>query len=78
MAEPDYDKTRRWLLGLAEAQVTASGSRATFVSDMYFEAAEAIKDLQTQLATEKALVHYYRTLAQIAATNPLTEEVPNG
>jgi hypothetical protein len=45
MAEPDYAKTRRWLLGPAEAQVTASGSRATFVSDMYFEAAEAIETL---------------------------------
>jgi hypothetical protein len=50
MAEPDYGKTRRWLLGLAEAQVTASGSRATFVSDMYFEAAEAIDTLLKQQA----------------------------
>lgn len=51
MAEPDHEKTRRWLLGLAERQVMASGSRATFVSDMYFEAAEAIETLLKQQDT---------------------------
>ena len=46
MAEKlDHDKLIRWLRGLAEAAVTASGSRATFTSDMYFDAADAIGNL---------------------------------
>lgn len=47
--EFDTGRVRRWLLGLAEATVTANGSRATFVSDMYFEAAEAIERLKRNL-----------------------------
>lgn len=50
----DYDSTRRYLLGLAEAAVTANGNRATFVSDMYFEAAEAIETLIVENTTLKA------------------------
>jgi hypothetical protein len=69
-AEVDYDKIVRWCRGLAEAQVTANGSKASFVSDMYFDAADAIEKLRTELAAERALVHYYRTLAQIASTPP--------
>jgi hypothetical protein len=46
---PDHDKLIRWLRGLAEAAVTANGSRATFASDMYFEAAEAIASLQGEV-----------------------------
>ncbi len=68
--EIDYDKIIRWCRGLAEKQATANGSKASFVSDMYFEAADAIERLRTELAAEKALVHYYRTLAQIASTPP--------
>lgn len=49
----DYTKLIRWLRGLAERQVMASGSRATFVSDMYFDAADAIENLQE--ATEKTI-----------------------
>lgn len=41
----DHDKLIRWLRGLASRQVTAAGSRATFTSDMYFEAADAIGNL---------------------------------
>ncbi len=41
----DWERVVRWLLGLAERQVTVAGSRATFVSDMYFEAAECIERL---------------------------------
>jgi len=48
MSGKRYEKLHRWLLGLAEAQVTASGSRATFVSDMYFDAAEAINTLEAE------------------------------
>jgi hypothetical protein len=40
------NKLIRWLRGLAERQVTAAGSRATFTSDMYFDAADAIETLQ--------------------------------
>jgi hypothetical protein len=64
MAEPDYAKTRRWLLGPAEAQVTASGSRATFVSDMYFEAAEAIETLMKQQADHQAKVREYMDICE--------------
>lgn len=41
----NHDKLIRWLRGLAAAAVTAAGSRATFTSDMYFEAADAIGNL---------------------------------
>lgn len=50
----DHDRVKRWLLGLAERQVTASGSRATFTSDMYFEAAESIEQLSAEIANLKA------------------------
>ena len=46
---PDTDKLVRWLRGLAERQVNASGSRATFVSDMYFEAADAIEQARAEI-----------------------------
>lgn len=39
------DELIRRLRGLAEAAVNASGSRATFVSDMYFEAADRLAAL---------------------------------
>lgn len=42
----DTSKLIRWLNELAERQVTVSGSRATFVSDMYFEAASRLPALQ--------------------------------
>jgi len=64
MADPDYDRTRLWLLGLAETQVTASGSRATFVSDMYFEAAEAIDTLMKQQAGHQAKVSEYMDICE--------------
>lgn len=47
--EDDAGRIRRWLQGLAEATVRANGGRATFVSDMYFEAAEAIERLERNL-----------------------------
>jgi hypothetical protein len=47
MSTPDHEKLIRWLRGLAENTVTNNGSRRSFVSDMYFEAADAIASLQT-------------------------------
>lgn len=44
----DTPKLIRWLEGLAERQVTSSGSRATFVSDMYFEASSRLSSLQEE------------------------------
>lgn len=50
MSEPvSNDKIVRWLRGLAEAAVNAAGSRATFVSETYFEAADRIEALGNQL-----------------------------
>jgi hypothetical protein len=46
----NHGKLIRWLRGIAERQVTAAESRATFTSDMYFDAAEAIETLQAEKA----------------------------
>ena len=49
MAEKlNHGKLIRWLRGIAERQVTALGNQATFTSDMYFDAAEAIETLQAE------------------------------
>mgnify|MGYP000888566680 CR=1 FL=1 len=47
--ENDTAKLIRWLRGRAEAAVTAAGSRATFKSDMYFSAADAIEGLDAHV-----------------------------
>lgn len=39
----------RWCRELAKRQVAAAESRATFASDMYFEAADAIEKLRAAL-----------------------------
>jgi hypothetical protein len=46
MAEINHDQTIRWLRGLAERQVTASGSRRTFIRlfSNCFEDGSASKD----------------------------------
>ena len=49
----EYSKLIRWLHGCAERQVMAAGSRATFISDMFFEAADAIERLYE--ANEKTI-----------------------
>ncbi len=64
MTEPvkDPDSTRRYLLCLAKARVEASGGRPTFVSDMYFQGAEAIETLMAEnsdlCAAARALIKY--------------------
>lgn len=66
----DHDRVKRWLLGLAERQVTASGSRATFTSDMYFEAAESIEQLSAEIAKLKAELEEAREAVKPFAAIP--------
>jgi hypothetical protein len=51
---PDHETLIRWLRGLAENTVTNNGSRRSFVSDMYFEAADAIATMRDAVIEECA------------------------
>jgi hypothetical protein len=66
MTPIDHDKLVRWLRGLAEAAVTANGSRATFASDMYFEAADAIASLQGEVERLKAALKPFADIPSVS------------
>ncbi len=68
-ARSDFDpaRIRLWLIGQAEHIKDREG-HDTHISDLFFDGAAAIEKLQSQLAAEKALVHYWRTVAQMATS----------
>lgn len=59
----DPERVRLWLIGQAEHLKDRYG-HDTHLSDILFDGAAAIQKLQEELATEKALVHFYKKTEQ--------------